>query len=183
MNRHGNTPLHYACFWGFKDAALELINVGANVSLCNRQNKTPLDVVKGRSNGTLGRELAEAAENTGQRITRIPFETAFEEISNRVRTIRPSKTDTSFLIETFSLTSPKPMRSFVLIGKVFEISPDRKMFRRFLNFPRLRVMSETKHVFSIYFFRPAIFSDLLYKTFNLFLLQSDRCYRLKGNID
>ena len=91
MNRHGNTPLHYACFWGFKDAALELINVGANVSLCNRQNKTPLDVVKGTTEGSLGQELREAAEYTGQQITRIPFEAAFEEISTRVKTIRPRK--------------------------------------------------------------------------------------------
>ncbi|XP_063713367.1 integrin-linked protein kinase-like [Symsagittifera roscoffensis] len=89
MNRHGNTPLHYAAFWGFKETALELVNLGANVSLCNRQNNTPLDVAKGKVTGVLARELREAAENTGQQVTRIPFETAFEEVSTRIRTVRP----------------------------------------------------------------------------------------------
>ncbi len=85
MNRHGNTPLHYASFWGFREAALELINLGANVSLCNKQDQTPLDVAKGRATGALANELRMAAENTGQNIRRIPFEAVSSRLQQTVR--------------------------------------------------------------------------------------------------
>ena len=45
-NEYGNTPLHYACFWGFQHVAEELVNNGALVSLANSDGDTPLDKAK-----------------------------------------------------------------------------------------------------------------------------------------
>lgn len=45
-NEHGNTPLHYACFWGYEAIAEELIENGALAALANKDGDTPLD--KGR---------------------------------------------------------------------------------------------------------------------------------------
>lgn len=42
-NEHGNTPLHYACFWNYELIAEDLINNGALVSIANRSDETPLD--------------------------------------------------------------------------------------------------------------------------------------------
>ena len=47
VNEHGNTPLHYACFWGYSGVAEELIDNGALVSIQNKYQETPLDKCKG----------------------------------------------------------------------------------------------------------------------------------------
>ena len=36
VNEHGNTPLHYACFWGYTDIADDLIDAGALVTIQNK---------------------------------------------------------------------------------------------------------------------------------------------------
>lgn len=46
-NEHGNTPLHYACFWGYEPIAEELIENGALAALANKDGDTPLDKGKG----------------------------------------------------------------------------------------------------------------------------------------
>lgn len=46
-NEHGNTPLHYACFWGYQQLADDLIMQGALVSLANKDGDTPLDKARG----------------------------------------------------------------------------------------------------------------------------------------
>ena len=33
VNEHGNSPLHYACFWGYTEIAEELVDWGAMVSV------------------------------------------------------------------------------------------------------------------------------------------------------
>ena len=43
VNEHGNTPLHYACFWGYIDIAEDLIDAGAMVTIQNKYQETPLD--------------------------------------------------------------------------------------------------------------------------------------------
>lgn len=45
-NEHGNTPLHYASFWGYQAIAEELIQHGAEVSIANKDGDTPLDKAK-----------------------------------------------------------------------------------------------------------------------------------------
>jgi ankyrin repeat protein len=45
VNIHGNTPLHYACHFRFISLAKELVRHGALVNLCNRYNKTPIDLL------------------------------------------------------------------------------------------------------------------------------------------
>lgn len=46
LNEHGNSPLHYACFWSYAEIAKELINHGSLVSLANKDGDTPLDKAK-----------------------------------------------------------------------------------------------------------------------------------------
>lgn len=46
-NEHGNTPLHYACFWGYQQLAEDLISNGALASLANKDGDTPLDKARG----------------------------------------------------------------------------------------------------------------------------------------
>ena len=41
VNEHGNTPLHYACFWGYADIAEDLIGAGALVTI----QVTSLDIL------------------------------------------------------------------------------------------------------------------------------------------
>ena len=43
VNEHGNSALHYACFWGYTDIAEELIDEGALVAVQNKYQETPLD--------------------------------------------------------------------------------------------------------------------------------------------
>lgn len=47
VNEHGNTPLHYACFWGFSQVAEDLVNYGAYVSVANKYGEIPLDKCSG----------------------------------------------------------------------------------------------------------------------------------------
>lgn len=48
INEHGNTALHYACFWGYGDLADDLVaKFGALVFVTNRDGDTPLDKSKG----------------------------------------------------------------------------------------------------------------------------------------
>jgi len=46
-NEHGNTPLHYACFWNYQSIAEDLVAQGALVSIANKDGDTPLDKAKG----------------------------------------------------------------------------------------------------------------------------------------
>lgn len=48
INEHGNTPLHYACFWGYGPICEDLVNAGALVSLANKDGDTPLDKARGQ---------------------------------------------------------------------------------------------------------------------------------------
>ena len=47
VNEHGNTPLHYACFWGFSAIGEDLVNFGAYVSVANKYGEIPLDKCSG----------------------------------------------------------------------------------------------------------------------------------------
>ncbi len=47
VNEHGNTPLHYACFWGYSNIAEDLVNYGAYVSVANKYGEIPLDKCSG----------------------------------------------------------------------------------------------------------------------------------------
>lgn len=42
-NEHGNTALHYACFWGDQAIAEDLVAASALVSIANKDGDTPLD--------------------------------------------------------------------------------------------------------------------------------------------
>lgn len=46
-NEHGNTALHYTCFWGDQAVAEELLAAGALVSIANKDGDTPLDKARG----------------------------------------------------------------------------------------------------------------------------------------
>ena len=52
-NEHGNTPLHYACFWSYNHIAEDLVHAGAIVSIANKYGHIPLE--KGR--GLLAKQL------------------------------------------------------------------------------------------------------------------------------
>ncbi len=62
VNEHGNTPLHYACFWGYAAVAEDLVNAGALVSIANKYNEIPLDKCKGhlakKLHGTLSQSTS-----------------------------------------------------------------------------------------------------------------------------
>jgi len=62
VNEHGNTPLHYACFWGYADIADDLIGAGALVTIQNKYQETPLD----KCGAPLGQQLGERASQAGQ---------------------------------------------------------------------------------------------------------------------
>ena len=47
VNEHGNTPLHYACFWNYEALASDLIEWGALVSIENKYGETPLNKASG----------------------------------------------------------------------------------------------------------------------------------------
>lgn len=47
INEHGNSPLHYACFWGYQGIAEDLVAQGGLVSLANKDGDTPLDKARG----------------------------------------------------------------------------------------------------------------------------------------
>ena len=43
VNEHGNTALHYACFWNYPAIAEDLVEFGALVNVQNKYGETPLD--------------------------------------------------------------------------------------------------------------------------------------------
>lgn len=64
-NEHGNTPLHYACFWNYQDIAELLIKHGANLMQENKYGTTPLEIARpftakllGPLAQTLGQDLS-----------------------------------------------------------------------------------------------------------------------------
>ena len=69
INEHGNTPLHYACFWGYNDIAEDLVHHGAVVSILNRFGHTPLDKAK----GNLVKALHDLALQYGQDLKKIKY--------------------------------------------------------------------------------------------------------------
>lgn len=68
-NEHGNSPLHYACFWGYQAIAEELVNHGALVSVANKDGDTPLDKTK----TFLANRLHDLAIESGQELRKISF--------------------------------------------------------------------------------------------------------------
>lgn len=68
-NEHGNSPLHYACFWGYEDVAKELVHHGAVVSVANKYGDTPLD----KARGNLAKILHDIAVEQGQDLKKIKF--------------------------------------------------------------------------------------------------------------
>ncbi|XP_018324106.1 integrin-linked protein kinase [Agrilus planipennis] len=68
-NEHGNTPLHYACFWGYNEIAEDLVHHGALVSIANKDGDTPLDKAK----GNLAKALHDIAVEAGQDLKKITF--------------------------------------------------------------------------------------------------------------
>lgn len=68
-NEHGNSPLHYACFWGYQAIAEELVNHGALVSVSNKDGDTPLDKAK----PLLAKRLHDLAIESGQELRKISF--------------------------------------------------------------------------------------------------------------
>lgn len=68
-NEHGNSPLHYACFWSYHDVAEDLVRHGANVMIANKYGDTPLDKAK----GTQSKHLHDIAVDAGQDMKIIKF--------------------------------------------------------------------------------------------------------------
>nr|CAD2207414.1 unnamed protein product [Meloidogyne enterolobii] len=62
VNREGDTPLHLACEDGQFEVATLLANYGANINKMNREEKTPLDLVK---DAQVKQKLIEAARSSG----------------------------------------------------------------------------------------------------------------------
>ncbi len=53
VNEHGNTPLHYACFWGYESLAADLVEWGGLVNIENKYGETPLQ----KANGHMAKRL------------------------------------------------------------------------------------------------------------------------------
>lgn len=68
-NEHGNSPLHYACFWGYDAIAEDLVHHGSKVSIANKYGDTPLDKAK----GSLAKLLHDIAVECGQDLKKIKF--------------------------------------------------------------------------------------------------------------
>ncbi|NXU68285.1 ILK kinase, partial [Horornis vulcanius] len=81
VNEHGNTPLHYACFWGHEQVAEDLVGSGALVSIANKYGETPTDKAK----TPLREVLKERAEKLGQSLTKIPYKDTFWKGTTRTR--------------------------------------------------------------------------------------------------
>ena len=62
MNEHGNSALHYACFWGYAGLAEDLVQAGALVGVQNKYQETPLD----KAGGQLAARLQDSAARAGQ---------------------------------------------------------------------------------------------------------------------
>jgi integrin-linked kinase len=65
-NDHGNTPLHYACFFRYKDIALYLVENGALIGSKNKYGKTPLNFA-----GRLGDEIKAKAKDLGLKVEEV----------------------------------------------------------------------------------------------------------------
>lgn len=84
-NEHGNTPLHYACFWGYEAIAEELIENGALAALANKDGDTPLD--KGK--GTIVKHLKGVYTNVqNSLILRIDLKTTIQIVYRFVSAVR-----------------------------------------------------------------------------------------------
>lgn len=68
-NEHGNSPLHYACFWGYADIAEDLVHHGTKVAIANKYGETALD----KCRGNLAKLLHEMAVEAGQDLKTIKF--------------------------------------------------------------------------------------------------------------
>lgn len=68
-NEHGNSPLHYACFWSYPDIAEDLVSHGAKVAIANKYSETALDKTK----GSLAKTLHDIAVESGQDLKKIKF--------------------------------------------------------------------------------------------------------------
>lgn len=68
-NEHGNSALHYACFWGYQAIAEDLVNHGALVSIANKDGDTPLDKAK----TVLSKRLHDLAIESGQELKKLSF--------------------------------------------------------------------------------------------------------------
>lgn len=71
-NEHGNTPLHYACFWAYGQIAEALVYRGAKIALANKYGETPLDKCNSGS-GALIEILKTIALENGQDLQKIKF--------------------------------------------------------------------------------------------------------------
>ncbi|KAM7537931.1 hypothetical protein Aperf_G00000079042 [Anoplocephala perfoliata] len=65
-NEHGNTPLHYACFWNHHEIAELLIKFGASLMQENKYGYTPLEIARPRAAAM----LAPMAQSYGADLTR-----------------------------------------------------------------------------------------------------------------
>jgi len=62
VNEHGNTPLHYACFWGYDMICEDLLNAGAQVGIANKDGHTPIEKAK----PSLAKRLQDIVERSGR---------------------------------------------------------------------------------------------------------------------
>lgn len=67
VNDHGNTPLHYACFWRHADICIALISHGAPIGPVNKYGKVPLQF----AGSTLQTRIRSYAEKNGLSTTTI----------------------------------------------------------------------------------------------------------------
>ncbi|NXQ65589.1 ILK kinase, partial [Quiscalus mexicanus] len=113
VNEHGNTPLHYACFWGHEQVA-ELMQFKADINAVNEHGNTPLhyacfwgheqvaeDLVGSgalvsiankygetptdKAKTPLREILKERAEKLGQSLAKIPYKDTFWKGTTRTR--------------------------------------------------------------------------------------------------
>ncbi|OQR68578.1 integrin-linked protein kinase-like, partial [Tropilaelaps mercedesae] len=69
MNEHGNTPLHYACFWGYRQIGEDLLNTGAHAAIANKYGETPFEKCK----GLIAEKLQDLAVEKGQDLSPIAY--------------------------------------------------------------------------------------------------------------
>jgi len=66
-NDHGNTPLHYACYWRRVEICEFLLDRGALVSATNKYGKTPLQ----KAGDSLASALKDKAVRSGQTLATV----------------------------------------------------------------------------------------------------------------
>ena len=74
VNEHGNTPLHYACFWGYSNIAEDLVNYGAYVSVANKYGEIPLDKCSGAVAKRLHGKYLVVLYSTKRHVTSFKFD-------------------------------------------------------------------------------------------------------------